>query len=86
MTAFYEYKDDSWYDLDSDTLFEAYNAVGWEQNGTAHSLHELYSQVLYYHNKLKGLHAHPFSDYTLKELEWELGRAGIVLEEVYDEC
>lgn len=47
----YKYTDDGYWD----TVFggtvprECYNAVGWSQNGSAHSLEELYADVLWAH-------------------------------------
>ena len=48
----YEYTDDSWVDGSEDCpccsgiTFECYNAVGWSQNGSATSMHDLYSQII----------------------------------------
>ena len=92
----YKYTDDGWYDGSEDCpccsglYFECYNSVGWVQNGSASSLHELYSQVLLDYLKDDGCDDHlylafnPYKYFTLEELKNCLDNLGVVLKEVTD--
>ena len=55
----YEYADDTWWDDNGCDCCEAvsvecYNAVGWFQNGSAPSLHQLYCDVLLHYEYKEG--------------------------------
>ena len=94
----YKYTIDSFVDGSDDCsccsglTFEWYDAVGWEQNGSATSLWELYVNVLAahkfdpdYYDEFDNYADHLFEAYegfTLQELELLCERLGIVLEEV----
>lgn len=48
----YQYTDDSWYEYGCtfcEQPMEVYNAVGWDQNGSAHCLEDLYADILWAH-------------------------------------
>lgn len=96
----YLYTDDSWEDW-GDTydeednfpplLFEAYNAVGWEQNGSAISEWQLYIDVIAAHKaSQEGADTYEvghfanilFEGFTLQDLKDICAREGIVLKEV----
>ena len=55
MTSVYKVSDDSWIDGHEDCpccsglTFECYNAVGWEQNGSATDKGQLYRDILLYY-------------------------------------
>lgn len=98
-TKTYQYTDDSWEDY-GDTfddegnsfpplLFEAYNAVGWEQNGSAISEWQLYIDVIAAHKASQegtdtfemGHFANIlFERFSLQDLKDICAREGIVLE------
>lgn len=93
----YQYTDDSWVDGDPDCpccsglTFEAYNSVGWEQNGSATSLWNLYVDALVYHMSEEldesiyniGEFAYDFYEmFTLEEIIDLCDRRGIILEKV----
>lgn len=93
----YKYTDDSWVDGDeecpccSGLTFEAYNAVGWDQNGSATDLWNLYVDVIVAHKAntcyddylALGEFAYElYEGFTLQELMNLCDRLGIVLEEV----
>ena len=97
----YQYTDDSWedygdtFDDEGDSfpplLFEAYNAVGWEQNGSATSEWQLYIDVIAAHKaSQEGADTYEvghfanmlFEGFTLQELKDICTREGIVLEEI----
>ena len=93
----YQYTDDSWVDGDeecpccSGLTFEAYNAVGWDQNGSATSLWNLYVDVIVSHKAstcyddylaLAEFAYELYEGFTLQELMNLCDRLGIVLEEV----
>ena len=48
----YEYTNQSWWD--SGFEYECYNSVGWFQNGSASSLHQLYCDVLLHYEYKEG--------------------------------
>ena len=88
----YEYTDDSWYDGHEDCpccsgmWFECYNAVGWNQNGSACDIHELYSQIIL-NDIVEGETEYlpcfnPYESFTLQELKEVLKRRGIVVREL----
>ena len=93
----YKYTDDSWIDGHDDCPccsgleFEEYNAVGWDQNGSATNMFDLYIQVIcdykekeferekgYYEEVAWDL----YEGFTLQELKALCERLGIVVEEV----
>ena len=88
----YKYTDDSWYDGSEDCpccsglLFECYNAVGWNQNGSALDMFDLYSQILLddiVEGEVQSLpDFNPYEGFTLEELMNVCKRKGITLEEV----
>lgn len=93
----YQYTDDSWWSsngcdcCDADYM-ECYNAVGWEQNGSAHDLHKLYSDVLFDYlcrdeevDLMEVPLYNPYKYLTLDELVTVLDRLGIVVEEIENE-
>lgn len=92
----YKYSDDSWIDGREDCPccsgleFECYNAIGWEQNGSATSLWDLYVDVIVAHKAMEyGVGVDLLDDnayylyegFTLQELMTLCDRLGIVLEE-----
>ena len=93
----YQYTNDSWVDGDeecpccSGLVFEAYNAWGWDQNGTATSLWNLYVDVIVAHkasengsdyNEIAEFAYELYEGFTLQELMNLCDRLEIVLEEV----
>lgn len=91
----YQYTDDSWIDGSDDCPccsgleFECYNAIDWEQNGSATSLWNLYVDVIVAHKaKEYGVNVDLLDDnayylyegFTLQELMTLCDRLGIVLE------
>lgn len=93
----YQYTDDSWVDGDeecpccSGLTFEAYNAVGWDQNGSATDLWNLYVDVIVAQKAsendedyldLAEFAYELYEGFTLQELMNLCDRLGIVLEEV----
>ena len=82
----YKYTDDSY----SDRSIEFYNAVGWNQNGEATSLWELYvdaivahkSSIWHTHEELSGTAYTLYKGFTLEELATLCDRLDIVLERV----
>ena len=92
----YQYTNDSWVDGDEECpccrlTFEAYNAIGWDQNGSSTSLWNLYVDVIVAHkaseNSENYLNLAEFAyelyeGFTLQELMDLCDRFGIVLEEV----
>lgn len=93
----YKYTDDSWIDGSDDCPccsgleFECYNAIGWEQNGSATSLWNLYVDVIVAHKAMEyGVGVDLLDDnayylyegFTLQELMTLCDRLGIVLERV----
>ena len=93
----YQYTNDSWVDGDEDCpccsglTFEAYNAIGWDQNGSATSLWNLYVDVIVAHkasengsdyNEIAEFAYELYEGFTLQELMNLCDRLGIVLEEV----
>ena len=93
----YQYTDDSWVDGDeecpccSGLTFEAYNAWGWDQNGSATSLWNLYVDVIVAHkasgnesdyNEITEFAYELYEGFTLQELMNLCDRLGIVLEGV----
>ena len=96
----YKYTDDSWVDGHEDCPccsgleFESYNAVGWDQNGSATGLWELYVDVLVEHKAKEydtnisdvGVWSYElYEGFTLQELKDLCERLDIVLEEVKGE-
>lgn len=92
MTKIYKYTDDTWVDGSDDCsccsglTFECYNAVDWTQNGSADTIHQLYSDVLLdytFDGDIKMFpDGNPYTYLTLQELKDICDRQGIVLEEV----
>ena len=86
MSRVYQYTRDTWWDGDYE--FECYNAVGWYQNGSATSFHELISNALWidmnneykYYGGEAMLDFNPYQDFSEKELLTVLHRRGIILE------
>ena len=96
----YKYSDDSWIDGSEDCPccsgleFECYNAIGWEQNGSATNMWNLYVDVIVAHKAKKyGVNVDCFDGtvyygyylyegFTLQELMTLCERLGIVLERV----
>ncbi len=76
MTVYF-YTNDTWIDRQSDLEFEAYNSVGWPQNGTASSIEELLCDVLIADIVKKDglndqdiiLNFNPYEDLTVGELQ-----------------
>jgi len=60
----YLYTDDSWQDEASGHVFECYNAVGWEQNGSALDEHGLLSQVIWEFTAKSCLDEVPLTDFN----------------------
>ena len=96
----YKYTDDSWFDGSEDCPccsgleFECYNAVGWEQNGSATSMWNLYVDVIVAHkakeyevsaDRLDGDAYYLYEGFTLEELATLCDRLDIVLEKVSSE-
>ena len=83
----YLYTDDSWFDRESGFLFECYNAVGWEQNGSALDKHDLLSQVIWDFTAKACLEEVPLTDFnpyeyfTLEDLKKLTERHNIVIME-----
>lgn len=90
----YKYTDDSWVDGSDDCHccsgleFECYNAIDWEQNGSATSLWNLYVDVIVAHKAMEyGVGVDLLDDnayylyegFTLQELMTLCERLGIVL-------
>lgn len=93
----YKYTDDSWIDGHEDCPccsgfeFECYNAVGWDQNGSATDMWSLYVDVIAAHKGKEYNYDVPdfydfqskmyeaFEGFTLGELQTLCNRLGIVL-------
>lgn len=93
----YEYTDDSWVDGHEDCpccsglTFGAYNAVGWQQNGSASSLWCLYVDVLVHYKSKEnnkcalelGEYAYLlYEDFTLQALKEVCNELGIIVREI----
>lgn len=96
----YKYTDDSWIDGSPDCPccsgieFESYNAVGWNQNGSATSLFDLWVDAIVAHKaeeydedyiEMSNWSYELYEGFTLQELKDLCERLGIVLEEVKGE-
>ena len=83
----YLYTDDSWHDGVFGSPFECYNAVGWEQNGSALDKHHLLSQVIWDFTAKACLEEVPLTDFnpyeyfTLEDLKKLTERHNIVIME-----
>lgn len=83
----YKYTDDSWVDGSEDCpccsgmVFECYNAVGWNQNGSASDMHELYSQIILddiVDGEVEDLPCfNPYESFTLQDLLDVMKRRGL---------
>lgn len=85
MSKVYQYTKDTWWD--GDYMFECYNAVGWCQNGSATSFHELFSNVLWLdinreYEYDETMPFNPYVDFSEQELLKVLERRGIILEQI----
>ena len=89
MKTIYKVIDSSWIDGHEDCpccsglLFESYNAVGWEQNGSAVGMHDLYSQILYHYLTAGKIYSYEDDVYRCFELDTmreALDKLGIEIE------
>jgi hypothetical protein len=94
MTTVYKYTEDHWVDGHEDypccsgLEFEAYNAEGWWQNGSAGSLWDLYVDVIVHHKALSSIYdEQELLGYRmmLSEASHELYE-GFTLQELMDWC
>lgn len=87
MTTIYKVSDDSWLDGHEDCpccsglKFECYNAVNWNQNGSACSKEQLYRDILLEHlTEGRGYEDNLYQECSEGELEVFIGQYDIKVE------